>query len=450
VNIDRLREIVKGSRPSSVPPRAVGSRELVYVPLNGDGSVVDRPWRLERVLQETSDLSEVAGAREVSTPFGTCLVIARDYAPADVHGALPIADLFVEPDDTFDLLAGRPITGDRPTRAMYVDLETTGLSGGAGTVAFLVGFGWADGEGFHVRQVFLPAYAAERAVLSVVTDLVRETDCLVTYNGRTFDIPVMETRGAFHRLTLPLCDLPHLDMLPPARRLWRSASLDGDDSCRLVALEQALLRVTRAGDVPGHEIPGRYFSFVRRGATHGLDAVFEHNRLDLLSLAALTAKAQTLVHGGPSAAATTGERVGLGRLYERAGRLDDAEAAYRSVATDRFAEATVRRTAWRAVALLCRKARRHGEAADAWESALGLDERPERLTREAREALAIHHEHRVRDLEAARLHAERALAHAATESERDALRRRIDRLERKIARRGPATGRFWDGSSIEP
>lgn len=447
MDLSRFRDAARQSRRGAVSPQAGSSaRELIYEPVDANGYPLDptRSWQAESTTGELVG-SPLETAREVSTRDGSCLVVECDYPRDERHGRWSCADLRVEADEAFDVLAGRVISDVQPRRVLYVDLETTGLSGGAGTVPFLVGCAWADGEGVHVRQFFLPSFSAERALLSAVADLVGEGDCLVTFNGRTFDVPVIEVRGAFHRMAVPLCDLPHLDLLPAARRLWRTVSLAGDRSCRLMALEEALVGLAREGDVPGWEIPGRYFAFIRGGDASGLAAVFHHNRFDLLTLAALTARARYLVHRGVEAPASAGERLGLARLYQRAGRLADAQVCYRAAADDPTAERLLRAAAWRGVALICRRARRYAQAAAAWEEVVAL-EPPETVSaREAREALAIYHEHRARDLQRARLHAQQALTMTASLAQRAGVEHRLARLEKKIARQTQwSAGRLWE------
>ena len=137
----------------------------------------------------------------------------------------------------------------------------------------------------------------------------------------------------FHRVPCPLDGVPHLDMLHAARRLWRQRPLttgtpDPDDSsCSLAVLEKHIAGLHRVGDVPGYEIPSRFFRFVRDGDARPLEAVLEHNRLDLISLAAVLARAITLVTRGPGEARTAQEAYGLARVYERAGAYDNAEAS---------------------------------------------------------------------------------------------------------------------------
>ena len=203
------------------------------------------------------------------------------------------------------MLGGVPEPLDRDPRALlFVDLETTGLAGGAGTYAFLVGCAFFEPHGFRTRQYFLPGYQHERRLLAEVEALVRASASLVSYNGKSFDVPVLETRYQFNRLTPPFDGVPHVDMVHPARRFWRGMAASPGawpetDSCRLVTLERTLFGVRRLGDVPGYEIPSRYFDFMRSGDASPLEPVLEHNRLDLISLAALTFRAVRLLAGAP-------------------------------------------------------------------------------------------------------------------------------------------------------
>ena len=345
-------------------------------------------------------------------------------------------------------LPGVPTAGP----LLFFDLETTGLSGGAGTLAFLVGCGYFDGGGFHTRQFFLSGYEAERELLDALSALLERFNGLVTFNGRTFDVPLIETRYLFHRLDSPFAQLPHFDMLHPARKLWRRRSIPpvshrdrwsggrpGDSaSCALGALEEAILGVERFDDVPGSEIPSRYFSYLRTGDLAPLAAVFEHNRLDLLSLAALTAIAARMAGEGPAGAPSAHEALAMGQIYERLGRWNEADACFaRAAGLDetpwdaRSVDREIRADALRHLALERRRQHRYEEAAEAWRHLL---EAGAGFTQEARLALAIHHEHRVHDLEEARRQAELALASEQDPAEAEALRHRLARLDRKLDR----------------
>jgi len=440
VNLDRLRDIVRGEaarRPVPVPPDATAPapaspiRELTYEPVGGDGLPLDR--RAVPAFEGTSI---------VETPFGPVSVIERVYQADAYLGRVRIEQCEVLHLDALGVLGGRRLAPRAPaTRGpVFLDIETTGLSGGVGTVPFLVGCGYFDQGAFRTTQFFMHDFAAERALLHVVADFLAATPFIVTYNGRSFDVPVMEMRWLFHRVPPPLEDLPHLDMLPPARRLWRHEENGGERSCRLITLSEVLLGHVRVGDVPGFEIPQRYFDYVRHGDAEPLQAVLEHNRLDLVALAAITARAQRLVCDGAEAARDAGECLALGRMYRRAGQLAEAEAAFRRVARMAIAARPVREDAMHQLALLLRRQRRHDEAARVWQDLLAFGHGVSAAAREAVEALAIHHEHRARDLQRARELAARALQAERDPRRRDAVRHRLARLDRKLAdlRRPPA------------
>jgi hypothetical protein len=396
------------------------------------------------------------------------LVVDRSYAPGHRHGRVAIMDGMPPPEGIwpgFRVLCGGD-DGKGPQRALpearslepeadyftsssdprspqsqrllFVDLETTGVAGGAGTYAFLVGCGWFDGATFRIRQFFLSSYGAEPALLEGVTRLAEGATGIVTFNGKSFDLPLIETRYLFYRMEMPFLELPHVDMLHPARRLWRAGNDragGSSGSCRLSVLERSLCGVVRDGDVDGFEIPSRYFTYVRTGDPRPLEAVFEHNRLDLVSLALVSARAAQLLEAGAEAARTGPEALGLGRIYERAGLVNDACACYTRV-TRLPGDVVTRAEALRSYAVMCRRARRYADAALAWQEILDLRRSPPRLVCEATEALAIHHEHRVRDLKTARRFAMESLGFYESASREHLVRHRLARLDRKLARTG--------------
>jgi uncharacterized protein YprB with RNaseH-like and TPR domain len=460
----RLRSIV---RPGGAPCK----NELTYEP---DTGRYEAHVDLDRV-------ADVIGGRVVTNGFGRALVVDRRYESDRFHGARRVGECEVADGETLRLLDPTLPPGELPesaARTIFVDLETTGLSGGAGTMAFLVGCGWFDLGAFQVRQFLLTSYAAERALLDAVAGCFDTASLLVTYNGKTFDVPVMETRWMFHRMRMPLESVRHFDMLHPARRLWSSRGADAsgmerpatrprngastsegpegtaaerrlrapieDGGCRLGTLERVLCGVQRVGDVPGLEIPGRYFRFLRTGDAHPLEPVLEHNRLDLISLAAVTAHAVQLVEAGTAGCRDDAEALALGKVYERAGCVDRALAAFRRAAASSTAHIDVVAEAIYRLGIRLRRERRFAEAADCWRRLLDLKQgRHGRrstllgpLRQVAVEALAIHHEHRERDYAGARELALQLLDDADGPSPRvkvDTTKRRLARLDRKLA-----------------
>ena len=427
----RLRDLVStGTRPTMVGAEPAVPRSIGHV-------------------------TEVLGGTVCEVAGGCCVVVDRWYTPDSLHGDLTVgfcAESVRRNLGHLSVLGAAPggyIQSAEPT-VQFFDLETTGLAGGAGTYAFLVGFGAFVNDSFRTRQFFLTGYGIEGPLLRAVADWMTTADVLVSFNGRAFDASVLETRYLFQRLPVPFSDMPHVDMLHASRRLW-----SGGEGCSLRSLEETLVGVSRNGDIPGSEIPARYVQYVRTGDARVLVPVFEHNRLDLLSLASLTSIAVRLVEDGARGTRDARECLGLGRLFERVGLNDRATACYARAATDRTPGAReVRVEALRRLARRLRRERRHSAAADAWQQilALGAAEQagsPARqprwgalaVTREAVHALAVHHEHRLGDLHTARSFAVRAITAAASDTHRTEARHRLARLDRKLGMEHAERGR---------
>ncbi len=463
----RLREILRERRNAAEGPdfRPAASCDVdarLHHPISEDAMPSDVTAGRKSGPSETAPApspdarlraaADALGGTVVERPGGACIVVERFYPADHQHGLWRIADaagpcLGTAPE--LSLLGGRPEPDDADARSLlFIDLETTGLAGGAGTYAFLVGCAEFERHGFRTRQFFLPGYKHERPLLAAVEALVRASAGLVSYNGKTFDVPVLETRFQFNRLPAPFADIGHVDMLHPARRFWRGAAAGPGawpegDSCRLSILERTLFGVRRIGDVPGLEIPARYFGFMRTGDASPLEPVLEHNRLDLVSLALLTARAVLMLADAPARCASARESLGAGRLLERAGRGATAEQCYRDAADravyERGADApSIRADALRALAVCCRRDGRHEHAIDAWQAITRDRWAPPALRREALEALAIHFEHRSKNLAEARRFAQMSLAERLGTRGMEGGRYRLARLDRKLARRAPA------------
>ncbi len=420
---DRLRSII---RPPAVPVVAVEGDSLSL------GTSIE------------SAASTLGG-----TVAGSTIVIDRLYEADALHGRARIGDIVDTISASLAEGGGKPLGvpdlgGGTPSglpKLMFLDLETTGLAGGAGTQAFLIGCAFFEGDSIRVRQFVLPGLEHERAVLKEFAEFSCQHSVLVTFNGRTFDSPLIETRYLFHRLPFPLEGLPHLDMLHSSRRLWRtrptSAGQDPEQvSCSLSVLERDIAGVHRIGDVPGFEIPGRYFQFVRDGDARPLEAVMEHNRLDLISTAVVMARVLRLLDRGPAETSNAPECLGLARLYERVGASSNAEAALLHaidlaglVGTEPEAHGeALRRLAW-----LRRRTQRPHEAAQAWSALAALPGCRSSWRREAREALAIFHEHRSRDLGQARSLVLDVLSDDLEGRRREDVVYRLQRIERKLS-----------------
>ena len=323
-----------------------------------------------------------------------------------------------------------------PTRLVFLDTETTGLAGGTGTCAFLIGIGNVEGMKFVVRQFFLRDYPEEKAMLEALAETLEACEGIVTFNGKTFDVPLLETRYALARMKSPLDRLVHFDALHPARRLWKLRL----ESCKLTDLEDAILGINREGDVPGSEIPAIYFDYLRSGDARGLQPVFYHNALDVVSLAALTVElARALGEGRAEALGSPLDLFSLSRILGTAGSKD------KSISTCRQALAgglplPVESLALKHLAAEFKRKRQHESAIELW---LELSRREPPLAVEALEELAIHSEHHLRDLRQALEFTLAGLARLEEQLSFVAQRKRfvwrMERLQRKLARAASAT-----------
>ena len=170
-------------------------------------------------------------------------------------------------------------------RLLFLDTETTGLSGGAGTVAFEIGAGWIEPRGMVIRQYVMRNYGQEADMLREVASLIARADTIVTFNGKSFDLPLLESRMIMNRIRVHVTDMPHLDLLHAARRVYKLRL----GRCNLTALEEAVLGKTRRDDLPGAQVPERYFTYLKTGEFALLEDVLRHNFDDIQSLAELTA-----------------------------------------------------------------------------------------------------------------------------------------------------------------
>jgi uncharacterized protein len=230
-------------------------------------------------------IEEWSEGQVVENQFGQHFQTERLFASHKNHGSADVGALADLPDDFLEVLGNREIRSTPPRRWAFLDTETTGLAGGSGTYAFLIGVGRITQEGFKVRQFFMREYAEERSILAGLEAHLNDFDVLITYNGKSYDQPLLETRYLMTRQKPPFARLAHLDLLHGARRLWKLRIAD----CRLMQLEEQILGVYRDGDLPGELIPYVYFEYLRSHEARRLVPIFHHNAMDILTLACLTA-----------------------------------------------------------------------------------------------------------------------------------------------------------------
>ena len=215
-------------------------------------------------------------------------------------------------------------------KCLFMDTETTGLSGGAGTVAFLVGAGYVDGDGFVIEQFLMREYADEPELIDQLAGLMQQFEHVCTFNGRKFDMPLLEARFIMCRMRDRWREMENLDLLHPARRAWKLRI----GSCRLSRIETEILGMPRHDDLPGSEVPGRYFEFLKTGDEGLLEDIIDHNRQDIATLATLLIKL-CAINAAPEKLTDQRDLFSMGKSLERQGEWKPARELYRITALPR-------------------------------------------------------------------------------------------------------------------
>ena len=316
-------------------------------------------------------------------------------------------------------------------KCLFLDTETTGLSGGAGTVAFLVGLGYVQNGSFIVEQFLMRDYSDEAEMLALVARRMQDFSCVCTFNGKIFDLPLLETRFTMCRMRESWRDLDQLDLLYPARRTWKLRL----GSCRLCRIEEIILGKGREGDIPGSEVPQRYFDYLKSGDMGLLEDIIEHNRQDIYTLGELLAHLCAL-YAAPEQEKHRADLLSMGKALEHQGELKPARELYRIAAIPAPAGSIsalngnelAAQAAWR-MYLLARKNRdAEGMRALLEQMALRRQNR-ERIYVE----LAKLYEHRYKDARRALRYADLAARYVPADARED-LEKRRSRLRQKIAK----------------
>jgi uncharacterized protein YprB with RNaseH-like and TPR domain len=302
---------------------------------------------------------------ELKTEFGKAYRLEQAYALEHKHGETHLDDLSdFSPHLAAEVARDSGLESVDLDGLLFLDTETTGLAGGAGTLVFLIGVGaFVQGQ-FRLRQYFLRDPGEEQAMLQALSDDLEAAGGFVTFNGRAFDLPLVEMRYQVGlRRRWPLTQSPHLDLLFPSRRLWRNHLPD----CTLGTIERQILGVERGQqDVPGALIPGMYLDYLHSGDASEMNRVLYHNAIDVLSLVGLTARLLRTHESDDPGALAGAEALGVARWHQMAERYDQAETAYQAAL--RSKEDAVRLEALQRLSSYLKRRDRRLEAAPLWEA----------------------------------------------------------------------------------
>jgi uncharacterized protein YprB with RNaseH-like and TPR domain len=384
-----------------------------------------QPQAPKHAARPRSPLEEALGGHWVATHRGEAFVVEQVYPAEYKHGISPI-----QLDAPLGALASwakdERIGALKLSQLAFLDTETTGLSGGTGTYAFMVGLGrFVDGD-FRLSLFFMQSPSEEPALLEAVASFLAPCAALVTFNGKSFDAPLLRTRYALNSIPCPFDDFAHIDLLPLARRLWRNRL----PSRALKYLEEHIMSAPRASEeVPGYEIPWLYFDFLRTGDAMPLNGVFYHNAMDVVAMAALLSLTAGMLADPHGSDLEHGQDViALAKLFEDLNQLDDAALLYERGLKTKLPESDF----WQAVRRLSALQRRRGDMETAlrlWQQAAAEGHIY------AHVELAKYYEHTRRDPGAALEWTLSAMEHAKIADVPDFMRKHwMDELEHRLKR----------------
>jgi uncharacterized protein YprB with RNaseH-like and TPR domain len=369
------------------PPRSAPAETTAYPTLLGADGISSHTVR-----PDVERLAQVLGATTKTNQCGEFLSVRCWCAQPPSFSPDPRALKLLLPEAPEEIAD--------PGEWLFLDTETTGLSGGSGTYPFLVGLAWWEGGGLEIEQLFMREYSEERSLLFALRERIAGHPVVVTFNGKSFDWPLLETRYRMSRKISVPTPRAHVDFLHPARNLWRLRL----GSARLSELERHVLGWDRGADLLSGLIPKIYFDYLRGGPPERLVPVLNHNQMDLRGLAALSSRILSLLSDAENLGQDGLELFGVSRICEKRGEDTRARKLYeKSIAS--FLPTETDRVARRSLARL---AKRHGDfelACELWKGALGNS----RHGYEAYEQLAIYYERKARDPEQAREIVQQAL-----------------------------------------
>ncbi len=428
--LKRLQRLTGGAKPGS--PRDQAGETLSDLRKRIDEVIERRPERGPRGAAAVCSLADaVPDGGEMDTACGRLFAVHRTHGgtcgAGAFHGRRRITGVRRPEMASAAMMAGQSAIGGFDLGdALFLDTETTGLAGGTGTLAFLVGLGWYEGETFVTRQFFARDFGEEPALLAALGELALQKRFLVTFNGRAFDINLLSARYILNRMHDTVSGMPHLDLLHPARRLLGHRL----ENSRLVTIEEIVLGYAREGDVPGSEIPQRYFDWLRTRDARLIVDILEHNRLDVIAMAALLAHLCELIEYGTEAEGVEPADVLAASLLCRE-RGDSAQAMRMLDSLKESNDCFCRREARAHLSLMYKREGDWSRAVALWEE---MAEDPSDGF--AMVELAKWLEHRVRDFEGAADLVSQALAICGNPEERERLAYRLNRIERRLRKKG--------------
>lgn len=327
--IERLRSISQKNREKNANSvnmtNTADMTNAVYA-----ANKLDESNAANRDIRSALDVENIIEGYIYEDEEGKCFIIENSYPLTYIYGGCSLGDILA-----FDQSSIRRLSSDIDNEhindldirdLIFFDIETTGLSGGVGTVAFLVGTGFFEEDAFVVRQYFMRDYDEEVTMLNALNKLFGSHKGIITFNGRAFDWNIIQSRFTYNRIRPRFGggDIIHVDLLIPARRIWKEKL----QSCSLSSLEENILDEYRTDDIPGMLIPQVYFKYLLDRDARDIKRVLKHNELDILSMVSLFSKINSMLDSPLCNTSCEQELIGVGRIFESAGETDNLINCY--------------------------------------------------------------------------------------------------------------------------
>ncbi|MFZ2097855.1 MAG: ribonuclease H-like domain-containing protein [Anaerolineales bacterium] len=337
-------------------------------------------------------VEDIAAGQFIETGNGSTYLIEQDFSVDYLQGQVGLR-IGTKPQTIAEWAGNQKIAEQEPESLVFLDTETSGLAGGTGTFAFLVGVGRYTPDGFHLAQFFMRDPLEEPALLLALEEFLASCQTVVSFNGKAFDVPLLDTRYILQGWKSPFKNFSHIDLLHLSRRLWR----DRLPSRTLANLEEQILQTSRSDEeIPGWMIPQIYFDYLRDGDARPLLRVFYHNAMDVVSLAALLNHTSTLLETPFSLAKNEiVDLAAIARLMEDLGHTDRAREYYEKCLAADLPNENYDDTLQR-LSFLHKRNNNYDAAIPLWEQAAS------RRNLYAFEELAKYYEHHALDIEMAR------------------------------------------------
>ncbi len=377
---------------------------------------------------DNKDIDAFIPGKVISNDEGSVYVIENTYPVSYLYGGFRLEDALNVESGILSILGGDDCQGINAKELLYIDTETTGLSGGTGTVAFLVGVGFFSQDYFVVRQYFMRDYDEEPAMLVELTRLIRQYKSFVSFNGKAFDINLLNSRFIANRIRSSIYQVPNIDLLYPSRKVWGLKL----SSCRLSSLEENILGEFRCDDIPGALIPSVYFQYLDDRDAKEMVKVIKHNCLDILSMVSLLTKLSSMLSSPVSHTDGEYEMLGVGKIFETNGNVECMIDCFEACTGSK--RHLIKSQAVKRLTAVYKREGDYDKALTHWQS---LDEEGAGFEIFHQVEMAKYYEHKAKDIKTALMIVDKAIGQCLraglTEGKQEEqLKKRRERLLRKL------------------